>query len=135
MRVHANATLGPAGRLALVRLIREGASLRAAAAESSVSVATAHRWWHRWLDADVQERASGVWRADRSSRPHRQPRLVSDELAARICAVREATGWGPRLIAGATGVAHQTVWKMCDRHGAPLSNERWTLARSHASYV
>ena len=31
---HANAKLGPAGRLALVRLIGEGASLRAAGSES-----------------------------------------------------------------------------------------------------
>ncbi len=60
MRVHANAKLGPAGRLALVVLIREGASLRAAAAESSVSVATAHRWWHRWQDASAEARASGA---------------------------------------------------------------------------
>ena len=54
---------------------------------------------------------------DRSSRPHRQPRRVSDELAARICAVRVATGWGPRLVAGATGQPHQTVWKVLRRHG------------------
>jgi transposase InsO family protein len=117
MRVHANAKLGPAGRLALVVLIREGASLRAAAAESSVSVATAHRWWHRWRDASLQARASGAWLEDRSSRPHRQPRRVADELAARICAVRTATGWGPRLVAGATGLPHQTVWKVLRRHG------------------
>ena len=117
MRVHANAKLGPAGRLALVLLIEGGCSLRAAAAESSVSVATAHRWWHRWQDASPHARASGVWLEDRSSRPHRQPRRVGDELAARICAVRTATGWGPRLVAGATGQPHQTVWKVLRRHG------------------
>jgi leucine-zipper of insertion element IS481 len=67
MRVHANAKLGPAGRPALVCLIREGASLRAAAARSGVSIATAHRWWHRWLDASARDRTSGVWLQDRSS--------------------------------------------------------------------
>jgi transposase InsO family protein len=117
MRVHANAKLGPAGRLALVLLVEGGCSLRAAAAESSVSVATAHRWWHRWQDASPHARASGAWLEDRSSCPHRQPRRVADELAARICAVREATGWGPRLVAGATGAPHQTVWKVLRRHG------------------
>jgi transposase InsO family protein len=117
MRVHANAKLGPAGRLALVELVEGGCSLRTAARESSVSVATAHRWWHRWRDASPQARTSGAWRQDRSSRPHRQPRLVADELAARICAVREATGWGPRLVAGATGQSHSTVWKVLRRHG------------------
>jgi Homeodomain-like domain len=30
--------------------IEEGLSLRAAAAALSVSPATAHRWWRRWLD-------------------------------------------------------------------------------------
>src|SRR3954471_12745207 len=117
MRVHANAKLGPAGRLALVVLVEGGCSLRAAAAESAVSVATAHRWWHRWLDASAIERASGAWLEDRSSRPHHQPRRVGEQLAARICAVREATGWGPRLVAGATGQPHQTVWKVLRRHG------------------
>ena len=117
MRVHANAKLGPAGRLALVGLIERGCSLRTAAAESSVSVATAHRWWHRWKAASPQARASGSWLEDRSSRPHRQPRRIADELAARICAVRRATGWGPRLVAGATGQPHQTVWKVLRRNG------------------
>src|SRR5215208_3275528 len=84
MRMHANAKLGPAGRLALVRRISEGGSLRAAADESSVSVATAHRWWHRWLQADVAQRASGVWLQDRSSRPRRQPRRLGAEAEARI---------------------------------------------------
>ena len=117
MRVHANAKLGPAGRLALVRLIEGGCSLRAAAAASAVSVATAHRWWHRWLEASPQARASGEWLRDRSSCPHRQPRLTGDDVAARICAVRRATGWGPRLVAGATGQSHSTVWKVLRRAG------------------
>src|SRR4051794_8630762 len=117
MRVHANAKLGPAGRLALVRKISEGGSLRAAAEESSVSVATAHRWWHRWLEADAAQRASGVWLSDRSSRPHRQPRRASAEIEARVCAVRQATGWGPRLVAGATGQPHATVSRILLRHG------------------
>jgi transposase InsO family protein len=117
MRVHANAKLGPAGRRQLVSLIESGMSLRAAAAASSVSPCTAHRWWHRWLGASEHARLSGTWLQDRSSRPHRQPRLVAAELAARICAVRQATGWGPRLIAGATGQPHATVWKVLRRHG------------------
>src|SRR5215213_10138282 len=117
MRVHANAKLGPAGRLALVRRVCEGASLRSAAQESSVSVATAHRWFQRWLNASAEARLTGAWLRDRSSRPHRQPRRTSAELEARICAVRRATGWGPRLVAGATGQPHATVWKVLSRHG------------------
>jgi transposase InsO family protein len=117
MRVHANAKLGPAGRLALVRRVCEGASLRTAAQESSVSVATAHRWFRRWLNASAEARLTGAWLQDRSSRPRRQPRRTGTELEARICAVRRATGWGPRLVAGATGQPHSTVWKVLSRHG------------------
>ena len=62
----------------------EGCSLRAAAAESSVSVATAHRWWHRWLDASAEARASGAWLQDRSSRPHRQPRADAERRGADL---------------------------------------------------
>jgi transposase len=101
MRVHANAKLGPAGRFALVRAIEEGLSLKAAAAAFSVSPATAHRWWHRWLDGDRQAGAL----LDRSSRPKRSPRLLAAELQERICECRRQTGWGPRLVAGATGFA------------------------------
>ena len=113
MLLHANAKLGPAGRFALVRAIEQGASLRAAAAVFNVSPATAHRWWHRWLDGGRQ--ASAL--VDRSSRPHRSPRLLAAELAERICECRRQTGWGPRLVAGATGFAHSTVWKVLKRAG------------------
>jgi transposase InsO family protein len=113
MLLHANAKLGLAGRLALVRAIEDGLSLKAAAAAFNVSPATAHRWWHRWLDGDGRPEA--LW--DRSSRPKHSPRLLAAELQERICACRRETGWGPRLVAGATGFAHSTVWKVLRRAG------------------
>ena len=54
---------------------------------------------------------------DRSSRPASSPRRCSPELEERLCAARLETGWGPRLIAGVTGVPHQTVWKVLQRAG------------------
>jgi transposase InsO family protein len=54
---------------------------------------------------------------DRSSRPHRSPRQLAPELAEAICECRRRTGWGPRLVAGATGFAHSTVWKVLRRAG------------------
>ena len=113
MYLHANAKLGLAGRCALVGAIDQGMTLKAAAAAFSVSPATAHRWWHRWLDGGRQ--ASAL--LDRSSRPHRSPRLLAPELQRRICDCRRQTGWGPRLVAGATGFAHSTVWKVLKRAG------------------
>jgi transposase-like protein len=74
MKVHANAALGPAGRLALVEAIESGMTLRAAAAALNVAPATAHRWWHRFRVAGEEERRLGSWLVDRSSRPHCQPR-------------------------------------------------------------
>jgi transposase len=90
---------------------------RYSAACFSVSPATAHRWWHRWLDASEEARASLSCLLDRSSRPHRSPRQLAPELAERICACRRKTGWGPRLVAAATGFAHSTVWKALKRAG------------------
>ena len=113
MYLHANAKLGLAGRLALVHAIEDGSSLKAAAAAFSVSAATVHRWWHRWLEGGRRPEAL----LDRSSRPHRSPRLLAAELEERICDCRRTTGWGPRLVAGATGFAHSTVWKVLKRAG------------------
>ena len=117
MYLHANAKLGLAGRLALVRAIEEGLSLKAAAAAFSVSPATAHRWWHRWREASEEARRTLACLLDRSSRPRRSPRRLAPELEQAICACRRRTGWGPRLIAGVTGFAHSTVWKVLHRAG------------------
>ena len=76
MDIHANAALGPAGRLALVEAIESGMTLRAAAAALNVAPATAHRWWHRWLGADQEQRDSRTWLHDRPCTPHRQPRRL-----------------------------------------------------------
>ena len=117
MGVHANAKLGPAGRRELVRLIRLGSTERAAAAALSVAPATAHRWSLRERRASPEERASGAWALDRSSRPQRSPRRTDADTEQRVCEERLRTGWGPRLIAGRTGVAHSTVHAVLRRHG------------------
>ena len=117
MSFHRNAKLGLAGRLALVRAVEDGLSLKQAAAAFSVSPATAHRWWHRWIEAGEDARRSLACLLDRSSRPRRSPRRLAPELAERICACRRETGWGPRLVAGATGFCHSTVSKVLKRAG------------------
>jgi len=115
---HPRATLGPAGRIELAHLqIDLGLSERAAAAVLSVSHQTAHRWKLRRLNATAEELRTGSWAQDRSSRPHRSPNKSSAELERRICQERRRTGWGPRLIAGQTQVAHSTVHAILKRHG------------------
>ena len=117
MSFHRNAKLGLAGRYALVCAIDGGMTLKAAAAAFSVSPATAHRWWHRWLEAGEEARRTSSCLFDRSSRPHHSPRKLPPELEQAICGCRRETGWGPRLVAGATGFAHSTVWKVLKRAG------------------
>jgi transposase InsO family protein len=117
MSFHRNAKLGLAGRHALVCAVEGGMTLKQAAACFNVSPATAHRWWHRWQDAGEEARRTLSCLLDRSSRPHRSPRQLAPELEAAICDCRRKTGWGPRLVAGATGFCHSTVWKVLRRTG------------------
>jgi len=117
MHQHANAKLGLAGRHALVLDVERGCSLREAARARGVSPATACKWWRRWQEASEEERASLACLHDRSSRPHRCPRVLSAIEQRRIVAARRRSGWGPRLIAGETGHAHATVWRTLRRAG------------------
>src|SRR3954463_2936046 len=118
MGQHLRGKLGPAGRIELVRLMREdGLSERAAAAALSVAPSTAHHWSVRERQADAGEREGGGWALDRCSRPHRCPRQTPPALERRVCEARARTGWGPRLLAGETGGAHSTISAILKRHG------------------
>jgi transposase InsO family protein len=113
MLLHRNAKLGLAGRHALVCAIEDGLSLKAAAAAFSVSPATAHRWWHRWLDGGRSPAAL----VDRSSRPHRQPRRLTPLEEEPILRARRETNLGPGRLAGIVRRARSTIWKVLRRHG------------------
>jgi transposase InsO family protein len=131
MIVHANAKLGLAGRLVLVREIERGASFRVAALRCGVSPATAHRWWQRWRQASEPERSSLACLCDRSSRPHHSPRLVSAEVELRILRARRETNLGPGRLAGIVRVPRSTIWKVLNRHGVSRRRrgERQTYRR------
>ena len=109
--------LGLAGRLQLVRLIESGCSFRAAAVESSVSPATAHRWWRRWVAASEDERASLACLSTRSSRPSSCPWALSAEAEQAILTARKKTNWGPMQLQFLTGRHRSTIWKVLKRHG------------------
>jgi transposase InsO family protein len=117
MQLHRNAKLGLSGRFALVRVIEGGCSIREAARRHGVSPATAWKWSHRWRQASASERETLACLHDRSSRPRRMPRMLANVEQERICEARRATGWGPRLLAGALGHPHSTVSKTLKRHG------------------
>jgi transposase InsO family protein len=128
MDLHRNAKLGLSGRHALVSAIEGGLSLKAAAAAFSVSPATAHRWWHRWLDGGRTLPAL----ADRSSRPLRQPRRLSASEEEPILRARRETNLGPGRLAGIVGRARSTIWKVLRRHG--LSRRPRGLRQSSHRY-
>src|SRR4051794_15580209 len=115
MGLHRNARLGLAGRRALVADVEAGSSCREAARRRGVSPTTACKWWRRWCEASSEDRALDACLEDRSSRPHRCPRLLPVGEQQRICATRLPSGWGPRLIAGETGHPHATVWRCLRR--------------------
>src|SRR5207342_3467773 len=73
--------------------------------------------WQRWREASPEARRTLACLADRSSRPHHSPRQLAPELEQVIVACRRKTGWGPRLVASATGFCHSTVWKVLRRAG------------------
>jgi transposase InsO family protein len=113
MDLHRNAKLGLSGRYALVCAIEGGQSLKAAATAFNVSPATAHRWWHRWLEGGRCRETL----VDRSSRPLRQPRRLSPAEEEPILRARRETSLGPGRLAGIVGRARSTIWKVLHRHG------------------
>jgi transposase InsO family protein len=131
MKTHPRATLGPAGRQALVAAIDAGMSLKAAAAAFNVSPATAHRWWHRKTDA-LLDGATGEWWRDRSSRPRRSPRRLSPAQEEPILRARRETNLGPGRLAGIVRRARSTIWKVLHRHG--LSRRRRSERQSYRRY-
>ena len=115
---HANARLGPAGRRELVRLMIEkrcrkaGGRLPFGCRRHRAPVEAAMAGGDR---RGARVRAPGRWiaQAVRAARRGARRRGSSGGSAQ----ARERTGWGPRLIAGETGVAHSTVHAILRRHG------------------
>jgi transposase IS481 family protein len=92
MLLHRNAKLGLAGRYALSLAIERGCSMREAGRRHGVSPATACTWSRRWRAASEEERRALTCLFDRSSRPHRSPRMLL--LASRRGSARSGAAPG-----------------------------------------
>jgi transposase InsO family protein len=117
---HHRARFTPRGREVVVRrVLDDGETFAQAAAWAKVSKSTVWTWVDRWRHAAPVERASLACLQDRSSRPTRSPAQVPAEEAARICELRERTGWSPRRLADEPQVArpHSTVHRVLQRGG------------------
>lgn len=108
---HANARLTPRVRLEMVQQVLAGWAVAEVARQFRVSRATVTKWVRRFHS----EGAVGL--EDRASAPRRRPRRTPDALAARVCTLRRATGWGPHRLAWILRMPHQTVYAVLRRAG------------------
>jgi transposase InsO family protein len=103
MKLHANAKLGPKGRLVIChRVTEQGWSLTEAAEAAGVSERTACKWVGRFR----AEGEAGL--EDRSSEPRAVPNRTPDDRVAAIAALRRLRMTGPE-IAECLGMALSTV--------------------------
>ena len=103
MKVHANAPLGPKGRLTMaLRVVEQGWSLAQAAAAAGVSERTCSKWVARYR----AEGEAGL--LDRSSAPRAIPHRTPDELVEVIVALRRLRMTGAE-IAFCLAMARSTV--------------------------
>jgi transposase InsO family protein len=117
---HHRARLTARGRYAVVRrVVEDRETFAQAAAWANVSKSTVWEWVRRWRDASPAARSSLACLEERSSRPHRSPGRVPADEAARICELRERTGWSPRRLADEPEIARpqSTVHRVLQRAG------------------
>jgi transposase InsO family protein len=111
MKVHANAPLGPKGRLTMVlRVLEHGWSLMEAAEAAGVSERTCSKWVGRYR----AEGERGL--IDRSSAPHSVPHRTPEDRVAAIAALRRLRMTGAE-IAFCLGMALSTVSAVLRRIG------------------
>lgn len=92
MKVHANAPLGPKGRLTMVlRVVEQGWSLTQAAEAAGVSERTARKWVAR----ERSEGRAGL--VDRSSAPRRVANRTGEQRVAAIAALRRLRMTGAEI--------------------------------------
>src|SRR6478752_216153 len=109
MELHGSAALSRRGRRRLVGLVAGGMTVTAAAVIVGCSRQTGSKWVGR------ARRGEGL--EDRSSRPHRSPRRVSETVERAVLKARAELKEGPHVIGWATGVPASTVHAILRRHG------------------
>jgi transposase InsO family protein len=127
---HRTARLNLFGRRLLVtRIAVDGWPIAKAAEAQGVSRTTAHKWIARY-------RAEG-WSGleDRSSRPHRSPRLTPPEQVEAILRARVERRWGPHRLAPLLGLPRSTVYAVLARAGYSRLRDADRLSGVPVRYV
>jgi transposase len=112
---HANAPLTPEGRRRLCERVAAGRPVAHVAAEAGISRATLAKWYGRWIELGE----AGL--VDQSSRPHRSPAAIGDDIVDAILELRRTEKWGNARIAAHLGehgitVSVSTVRRTFHRH-------------------
>lgn len=109
---HRKAKLTVFGRQLLVdRIVTDGWTIAHAAEAAGVSRQTATKWLRRYRELGP----AGL--EDRSSRPHRSPRTLPQELIDAILVTRHELGVGPHRLAPVLGIPRSTIGDVLRRHG------------------
>lgn len=128
--LHRTAKLTPAGRRLLVdRILIEGWPAATAAEMVGVSRATAYKWLRRYR----AEGPAGL--EDRSSRPRRCPRALSEREVRRILLARRRWRVGPHRLGPRLGHPRSTVYGVLRRHGASRLAHADRLTGTPVRYV
>lgn len=110
--LHRTAKLTPSGRRLLVeRILVEGWPPATAAEMVGVSRATAYKWLRRYRSEGL------LGLEDRSPRPHRRPRALSEREVRRILLARRRLRVGPHRLGPLLGHSRSTVYDVLRRHG------------------
>ncbi len=127
---HRTARLNVFGRQLLVTRIEfDGWPIAKAAEAQGVSRTTAHKWITRYR----AESWPGL--EDRTSRPHRSPRLTPPDEVAAILRARVDRRWGPHRLAPLTGHPRSTVYAVLARAGYSRLRDADRLSGVPVRYV
>jgi len=128
--LHRTAKLTPFGRRLLVeRILTEGWPPATAAEMLGVSRATAYKWLRRYR----AEGTAGL--EDRSARPRRQPRALTDREVRRILLARRRLRVGPHRLGPLLGHSRSTVYGVLRRHGVSRLAHADRLTGTPVRYV
>jgi transposase InsO family protein len=108
---HPRPRLSVFSRQLLVRRVQAGWPAAHVAEQLGISRATAYKWVRRYR----AEGEPGL--LDRSSRPHRSPRRLSDAIETKILAARAEWRYGPDRLGPLLGLPASTVHRVLKRRG------------------
>ncbi len=127
---HRNARLSVFSRQLLVkRVVVDGWPTATVAEQLGISRATAYKWVRRY-------RTDGLpGLEDRSARPRRSPRRLSDEATAAIVLARARRRYGPASLAPLTGHPRSTIYGVLRRAGLSRLRDTDRVTGAPVRYV